>query len=167
MKDFARGGSIRLPMSFYPTDLRRRVGHGLLLLPVVVTDEGQVLMQRRSDNREWGIAGGVIEPGELPARTVVRETFEETGILVRPQELLGVYGGEWTPFVYPNGDPVEPTLVVFRCRPIGGKLAMTDAESIELAFCDPASVLTVAGFKDMSLFEWMQASFEWNEQDKT
>lgn len=154
-------------MSFYLQDLRRRVGHGLLLLPVVaavvVTDEGQVLMQRRSDNREWGIPGGAIEPGEPPARTVVRETFEETGILVRPQELLGVYGGDRTRFVYPNGDQVEPTIVVFRCRPIGGNLAMTDGESIELAFCDPASVLTVAGFKGMSLSELMQASFEWNE----
>lgn len=134
-------------MSFYLTDRRRRVGHGLLLLPVVVTDEGQVLLQRRSDNRQWGIPGGVIEPGEPPARTVVRETFEETGILVRPQELLGVDGGERTRFVYPNGDQVEPTIVVFQCRPIGGKLATTDAESIELAFCDPPRYLRLRALK--------------------
>ncbi len=39
----------------------------------------------------WDIPGGFLEYGEHPERGVVREVLEETGLEVKPVELLGFY----------------------------------------------------------------------------
>ena len=69
----------------------------------------------------WGLASDatIIEPGEAPADAVVREVREETGLVVRPRAIAGVFGGREFRYVYPNGDQVEFTIVVYRCEAIG------------------------------------------------
>ena len=56
-------------MSDYIMDLRRIVGHRLLLSPgasVLVEDgEGRVLLEKRHDDGLWGYAGGAVEPDEV------------------------------------------------------------------------------------------------------
>jgi len=87
-------------MSAYPKNLRRKVGTDLLLLPYV----------------------GAIDPGEAPAQAVVREVWEETGLRVVPERLVGVFGGLDYRYTYPNGDEVETTVIMFECRPVDGEL---------------------------------------------
>src|SRR4051812_1585409 len=86
-----------MPISRYLADLRSRVGTALLLTPGVLAiirdDARRVLVQCRSDNGAWVIPGGCTDPGEPPARALVREVAEETGLLVRPTKLLAVAGG--------------------------------------------------------------------------
>ena len=33
---------------------------------VIFTDDNKILLQRRSDNKYWGLPGGGVEPGETP-----------------------------------------------------------------------------------------------------
>jgi 8-oxo-dGTP diphosphatase len=40
--------------------------------------------------RGWDIPGGHIEPGESPEQAVIRETIEETQVMVEPVELVGI-----------------------------------------------------------------------------
>ena len=85
----------RLGISDYLHDLRAKIGHDLLLTPgvaaVILNDAGHVLLQRRSDDGEWGLPGGAMEPGEEPAESLVREVREETALEVVPERIVGVY----------------------------------------------------------------------------
>ena len=55
-------------MSNYIMDLRKVVGHAPLLQAaasiIIENENGQVLLEKRTDNHQWGYAGGSIELGE-------------------------------------------------------------------------------------------------------
>lgn len=58
----------------------------------VVCDGGRILVLRRAGahgSGTWGLPGGHQEFGESPESTAVRETLEETGLVVRPTARLG------------------------------------------------------------------------------
>jgi 8-oxo-dGTP diphosphatase len=58
----------------------------------VVRDGGRLLVLRRAGSHgagTWGLPGGHQEFGESPEDTAVRETEEETGLVVRPSGRLG------------------------------------------------------------------------------
>ena len=116
--------------------LREKTGHDLMLLPgvcaLVLNDKGEILLQRRADSGRWGLPGGIMEPGEVPATAVVREVFEETGVTVVPERITGVYT---TPLLtYSNGDRAQYVIVGFACRPVGGVARVNDDESLEVAY---------------------------------
>lgn len=48
------------------------------------------MLMTRLVKRGWDIPGGHIEPGESPEQAVIRETIEETRVVVEPLELVGV-----------------------------------------------------------------------------
>ena len=130
-----------MPISAYLRGLRRKVGTDLVLIPgvaAIVRDaEGRILFQRRSDDNQWSLPAGSLDPGEEPARGIVREVWEETGLRVRPVRILGVVGGAAFRHTYPNGDQIEPTTTVFECRVEGGVLECRDGESQELRYFPP------------------------------
>ena len=67
-----------MPMSGYLEQIRRKVGHDLLLLPsasvAIHNDQLGLLICRHADKNIWVTPGGLIEPGEHPADAAVRET---------------------------------------------------------------------------------------------
>lgn len=65
--------------------------HFVSVAAAIVNDEGCVLAVRRRDNGEWEPPGGVLEPHETIEEGLVREVLEETGLLVEPEALTGVY----------------------------------------------------------------------------
>src|SRR5678816_1032712 len=87
-----------MPLSGHLRELRKKVGHDLLVLPssaVAIYDEaGRVLFGLHSDKKVWVLPGGLTEPGETPADGALRETWEETGLIVELTSILGVYGGK-------------------------------------------------------------------------
>lgn len=60
---------------------------------VVIYDQRLLLLKRARDRthaRHWGLPGGKIEPRETALDAIIRETFEETGILREPDNLSHV-----------------------------------------------------------------------------
>jgi len=98
------------------TTARLRIGAAAAVL-----DGERLLLTRRSDNGEWCLPGGAVEPGERPAEAAERETLEETGLSVRVTGLLGVYSDPDVVVVYPDGNRVQVLGVVFRAEAVSGK----------------------------------------------
>jgi mutator protein MutT len=101
---------------------------------IIRNEAGEVLFLKRSDNGLWDLPAGAIDPGETPAQAIVREVREETGLIVEPMAIAGVFGGGGFRLTYDNGDVVEYTVVVFECRIIAGKLGGLDDEAVELRY---------------------------------
>jgi 8-oxo-dGTP diphosphatase len=125
-------------MSSYVRQLRAVVGARRLLLPSVtgvVRDAagGLLLVQHRDDGR-WATPGGMIEPGETPADAVVREVWEESGLLVVPERVLAVYGGAAFVVRYPNGDESQYVSTVFACAVCSGAPRGDGAETLAARF---------------------------------
>src|SRR5687768_14668341 len=125
-----------MPISSYLRALREKVGSVPLMMPAVcalIFDErDRVLLHRASDDGRWHTIGGAIDPGEQIADAAVREAREETGLIVEPVRLVGVYTDP--PLTYANGDVVLYHSFAFECRIVGGELHIADDESLELRF---------------------------------
>lgn len=128
-----------MPISSYLARLRAHVGHERLFAPavagIVFDDAGRVLLHRSVEDGCWHTIGGVMDPGEEPADTVVREVLEETGIVCVPERLCFV--GATPPVHYANGDEMVYLALVFRCRAVDGELHVADDESLDVAFFAP------------------------------
>jgi ADP-ribose pyrophosphatase YjhB (NUDIX family) len=60
---------------------------------LVHDDLGRLLLVKRGHEPAlgtWSIPGGRVEPGESDEEATVREAWEETGLEVRPERLVGV-----------------------------------------------------------------------------
>jgi len=104
----------------------------------VIFQDERVLLQRRDDNRQWGLPGGSVEPGESVRTAVIREVHEETGLDVEPLRLIGVYSDPANHQIvtYPDGNVIHYVSSVFECAVRGGTLTCCE-ESLELAYFAP------------------------------
>ena len=99
----------------YIKTLRQKVGHEPIILNfaggILVNDQNEILLQKRSDFNAWGLPGGALEFGESAQEACVREFLEETGLKVRMKSLLGVS----TNFIqhYPNQDVAQAVTIEF------------------------------------------------------
>jgi 8-oxo-dGTP pyrophosphatase MutT (NUDIX family) len=82
----------------------------------------------------WTLPGGAIDPNENPADAAIRECFEETGLLVKPERLIGVFGGPEFLVRYPNGDLTYYTTIAFEASVIGGALKADGEEIARLRY---------------------------------
>ena len=60
----------------------------------IIVDAGRVALVKRGQAPllgEWSIPGGILELGETMRHGAEREALEETGLVVRATELLGVF----------------------------------------------------------------------------
>jgi len=131
-------------MSEYILELRKIVGHRPLLQVgasvIVENEQGEVLLQKRTDNHCWGYAGGSVELDEVVEDAARRELYEETGLIAREMELFGVFSGKDTHYIYPNGDEVSNVDIVYLCRSYEGTLRCQEEEVESLRFF-PADAL--------------------------
>lgn len=56
-------------------------------------DDGQLLLEYRSDDKLWGLPGGWVDIGEGPEIAVKRELMEEANLVVEPIEVINVSSG--------------------------------------------------------------------------
>jgi 8-oxo-dGTP pyrophosphatase MutT (NUDIX family) len=75
---------------------------------IIRNANGEILLQERTDRNKWSLPGGCQELGEDLRLTAVREAYEETGIVLNPDDiiLIDTLSGESRKNVYPNGDIV-------------------------------------------------------------
>ena len=89
----------------------------------VLLNEGRVALVRSSNPRHdpplWWLPGGGIDFGEAPEDTLVREGFEETGLVVDRPELLG---GTSDVRHRDNGDRIHTARILFTVQLSGGEL---------------------------------------------
>ena len=97
--------------------------HSVSVAAAVVDDRGCVLAVRRRDNGHWEPPGGVLELDEPIHDGLRREVEEETGLLVEPDVLTGVYKNLARGVV----------ALVFRCHLTGGA-ERTSAETDRVAW---------------------------------
>jgi 8-oxo-dGTP diphosphatase len=90
----------------------------------VLVHEDQVALVRSSNPRHdpplWWLPGGGIDFGEAPEDTLIREFFEETGLVVRSPQLLGVTSDVRH---RDNGDKVHTVRILFTVELAGGELS--------------------------------------------
>lgn len=102
----------------------------LIGVGAIIIDNGRVLLIKRGKAPllgEWSIPGGMLELGETLRQGTEREALEETGLVVRATELLGVFDriipdeGRRTIYHY--------VLIDFLCETVSGELCCSgDAE---------------------------------------
>jgi len=85
---------------------------------IVIDHYGDVLMIQRDDTHTLAPPGGAAEIGELPPETVAREVREETGLIVMPVRLVGLY--------YTPTKTNDYLSLCFRCIMRGGELTTSD-----------------------------------------
>jgi 8-oxo-dGTP diphosphatase len=111
--------------------------HSVSVAGAVMRTDGRLLSIRRRDNGAWQLPGGVLELEESPQDGVRREVAEESGLLVEPEALTGVY----------KNMPAGVIALVFRCHVVGGYARPTD-EATEVAWltCDQVRTLMSEAF---------------------
>ncbi len=98
-------------------------------------ETGKILLQRRADMDFWSMPGGNVEIGESVEQGVAREVYEETGLEVRVERLIGIYSEpESYPFMsYPDGFTVHYITHVFACDYVAGDLLISH-ESTDIGY---------------------------------
>ena len=92
--------------------------------------EGRVLLIDRTDGTGWCTPCGWLDPNERPADAAIREAFEETGLKVNANQLVGV-------FTHLAGDKNishSHIAVVYLCEPIGGQLNQDSDEVLDVKY---------------------------------
>jgi 8-oxo-dGTP pyrophosphatase MutT (NUDIX family) len=126
-----------MPIPPYVSHLRSMIGTELLWMPgitAVVLREGaaggdEVLLVRRSDNGQWTPVTGIVDPGEDPHVTAVREVEEEACVVAEVERLVWVSATGVVTHV--NGDLGQYLDHTFRCRWVSGEPRPGDDESTD------------------------------------
>ncbi|MFZ0531114.1 MAG: NUDIX domain-containing protein [Propionicimonas sp.] len=128
-----------MPTPDFILDLRAKVGSTQLWLSgatAVVLREAdpdvEVLLVKRSDTGAWTPVAGIVDPGEHPHLTALREIAEETGVTAEIERLVWLTVTEV--ITYENGDQTQYIDHVFRCRWVEGEPYPADGEASAAAF---------------------------------
>jgi 8-oxo-dGTP pyrophosphatase MutT (NUDIX family) len=126
-----------MPIPPYVLHLRSMIGTELLWMPgitaVVLRATGrgvdEVLLVKRSDNGRWTPVTGIVDPGEDPHVTAVREVEEEACVVAEVERLVWVAATGVVTHV--NGDLGQYLDHTFRCRWVEGDPRPGDDESTD------------------------------------
>jgi 8-oxo-dGTP diphosphatase len=95
----------------------------------LIFENGRVLLAHRRDIDWWNLPGGGMESGETVDEALRREVYEETGLEVEIEQLVGVY----------SKPQKQEVVLTFRCHVTGGVLSET-TESRESRYFAPDSL---------------------------
>lgn len=104
----------------------------IVVTALPLTDSGQVVLIRRGIEPAvgaWAQPGGFLEIDETVNEGAIRETFEETGLLVEPGEVIGLYSRLEAAVV----------VLVFEARIVGGAYRLSP-EATEIVAFEPSAI---------------------------
>ncbi|HPG41783.1 MAG TPA: NUDIX hydrolase [bacterium] len=97
-----------------------------------VFNDGKILLVQEKSDGLWCLPGGWADIGEGPSHAVAREVREESGFIVRPEKVVGVYDANR------SGRPLElfhAVKIIFMCVITGGE-ATPSEETNDVQFFD-------------------------------
>jgi ADP-ribose pyrophosphatase YjhB (NUDIX family) len=104
----------------------------LVVSTLPVTDAGKLILLRRGIEPgygRWAQPGGFLEIDETAHEGAIRETLEETGLLVEPTDVVGIYSRPQAAVV----------VVAWEARVVGGEARPT-LESLEVRTFTPGEI---------------------------
>lgn len=121
-----------------------RIGRQAMLLvgcSAIIFDalREKILLTRRADNGRWCLPGGHMEAGESAAEACVREVWEETGLRVRAERLIGVYSSPHRLLEYADGNRYHLVSLSFEAEVTGGELRLSD-ETTAFGYFTPREI---------------------------
>lgn len=104
----------------------------LVVTTLPITDAGELILLRRGiepGKGWWAQPGGFLEVDETVSEAAIRETLEETGLIIEPGEIVGLYSR------------LEAAVVViaFEARVVGGSYRL-NPEALEIAAFAPEAI---------------------------
>lgn len=81
----------------------------------IITCDGKLLLEKRSDSDMWGLVGGGVKKTETELQAIVREVREELGLRIPAERFkkLAVYGEPGRIAAYRDGSIWRMVIVVF------------------------------------------------------
>jgi 8-oxo-dGTP diphosphatase len=120
--------------------------HPLIGVGSIIIEGDRVVLVKRAHppiQGQWSIPGGVLEVGEMLREAAIREAREETGLIVDPGELLGVFDRILRD--PENRVQYHYVLIDFLCRRVGGELmAASDAAEVRCFTREELPALSLA-----------------------
>jgi ADP-ribose pyrophosphatase YjhB (NUDIX family) len=104
----------------------------LVVTTFPITDDGEIVLIRRGIEPglgAWAQPGGFLEVDETVHQAAIRETWEETGLLVEPGEIIGLY----------TRLEAAVVTIAFEARIVGGTAAPTP-EATEITAYAPEAI---------------------------
>ncbi len=95
----------------------------------IIEQDGKILLVRRAQNpfkNSWNLPAGYVENDESPAEAAVREVFEETGLQVEENGLVGVH-------FFADDPRGNGILIVYQCAIVSGRVRETD-EGLQIKY---------------------------------
>ena len=97
-----------------------------------VVKEGKILLVQEATDNCWAMPGGWADVGNLPSEVASRECKEESGYIVNPIKVVGVFDANR------SGRPLEffhAFKIIFLCELVGGQATPSD-ETLDVNFFD-------------------------------
>ena len=123
----------------------------LVVTTFPITDAGEIVLIRRGiepGKGAWAQPGGFLEVDETVHEAAIRETREETGLLVQPGEIIGLY----------TRLEASVVTIAFEARIVGGTAAPTPEASEVVAFAPDRIPWSGIAFKTttIALRDWFE-----------
>ncbi len=116
----------------------------------VVVKDDEILLSKQFDGYE--LPGDGMEIGEMPEETAIRETKEETGIIVESPRLVGVASNFFNiPNIHRDNHFVRPILMYYQCKLVGGSLSTDGFDEHEKTFADMPEWIPLNQLDDLTI----------------